>query len=220
MDLKPINTQYDGCRFRSRLEARWAVLLNRLGASWQYEPEGFDLGDGLLYLPDFLVKNIWFKDLDGQMRDFWLEIKPEGFTDDDGLAERKARALVLMTGVPLILFAGQPENNGWAITGSDTAFGRGGKLIQKISEPLHEAFTNLASRFHRGEELTAKDQEPLETSAVVFAICGKCRMAWVSRWLSEGLCPACGSRADLKAHSMAVSAALSARFEFGEQRFR
>jgi hypothetical protein len=178
------------------------------------------LGEGLLYLPDFLVKNIWLKDLDGEIRDFWLEIKPEGFTDDDGLAEKKARALVLKTGIPLILFAGQPENNGWAITGSDTAFGRGGKLIQKISAPLNEALADLTKHFQKYGKSTAQDREPLETSSVVLAICGKCKMAWISRWLSDGLCPICGSSADLKAHSMAVSAALSARFEFGEQRFR
>lgn len=220
MELKPIATLYDGCRFRSRLEARWAVLLNHLGARWQYEPEGYVLGKDLLYLPDFLVKNVWLEDLDGNKQEFWLEIKPEWFRDEDGLAVKKARALVLKTGIPLILFAGHPENNGWAITGSDTSFGRGGKLIQKISEPLHDAFSRLENRFCRGPIPRPESREPLEESPVVFAICGKCRMSWVSRWLSEGLCPSCGSIADLKAHSRAVSAALSARFEFGEQKYR
>lgn len=43
MTLNPIETRYASCRFRSRLEARWAVVFDTLGISWQYEPEGFHL---------------------------------------------------------------------------------------------------------------------------------------------------------------------------------
>lgn len=39
-DLKPINTRYKGYLFRSRLEARWAVFLDSLGITWEYEKEG------------------------------------------------------------------------------------------------------------------------------------------------------------------------------------
>ena len=55
-EIKPIQTYYDGHLFRSRLEARWAVVFNALSVPYEYEPEGFDLGDGLYYLPDFRVK--------------------------------------------------------------------------------------------------------------------------------------------------------------------
>ena len=55
---KPIQTAYKGYRFRSRLEARWAVFFNACGVDWEYEPEGYDLGDGLLYLPDFLLHGV------------------------------------------------------------------------------------------------------------------------------------------------------------------
>ncbi len=41
--MRPIETKYKGCRFRSRLEARWAVFFDTLGLKWWYEPEGFDL---------------------------------------------------------------------------------------------------------------------------------------------------------------------------------
>lgn len=51
--IKPIQTRYSGCHFRSRLEARWAVFFNELGIHWEYEPEGFQLTDGSTYLPDF-----------------------------------------------------------------------------------------------------------------------------------------------------------------------
>lgn len=54
-DIKPIETYYNGYRFRSRLEARWAVFLDALGVRWEYEPEGFELPSGKWYLPDFRV---------------------------------------------------------------------------------------------------------------------------------------------------------------------
>ena len=46
MNIKPIETVYNGYRFRSRLEARWAVFFRAVGIEYQYEPEGFDM-DGL-----------------------------------------------------------------------------------------------------------------------------------------------------------------------------
>lgn len=64
-ELKPIETHYAGCRFRSRIEARWAVFFDRLGLPWEYEPQGFDLPSGP-YLPDFLLgspggNRIWWE---------------------------------------------------------------------------------------------------------------------------------------------------------------
>lgn len=54
MTINPIETTYAGCRFRSRLEARWAVFFNRLGISWEYEPQGYNV-NGRAYLPDFRI---------------------------------------------------------------------------------------------------------------------------------------------------------------------
>lgn len=56
MNIKSIETEYNGYRFRSRLEARWAVFFDALHVPYEYEPEGFDLGDGTYYLPDFRLK--------------------------------------------------------------------------------------------------------------------------------------------------------------------
>jgi hypothetical protein len=39
--LTPIETWYASCRFRSRLEARWAVFFDTLRLVWHYEPQGF-----------------------------------------------------------------------------------------------------------------------------------------------------------------------------------
>ena len=74
--LKPIETLYRGHRFRSRLEARWAVFFDALGLRWEYEVEGYELSDGTRYLPDFLVKT-------PQGADLWIEIKPSSTDGDD-----------------------------------------------------------------------------------------------------------------------------------------
>jgi hypothetical protein len=62
MTIKAIETYYKGYRFRSRLEARWAVFFDALGIKYQYEPQGFrisnrypDDGGPFVYLPDFYL---------------------------------------------------------------------------------------------------------------------------------------------------------------------
>lgn len=66
--IKAIETKYKGYRFRSRLEARWAVFFDAMGVDWEYEPEGFDLGHGLKYLPDFLVSGKYYVEVKGGMK--------------------------------------------------------------------------------------------------------------------------------------------------------
>lgn len=75
-DIKPIETFYNGYRFRSRLEARWAVFFDALGVEYEYEPEGFLLPSGKRYLPDFKVK-CWGTrgDKSGPPFDLWIEVK-------------------------------------------------------------------------------------------------------------------------------------------------
>jgi hypothetical protein len=55
MDIKPIETKYKGYKFRSRLEARWAVFFDAVGIEWEYETEGYQFDDGTKYLPDFYL---------------------------------------------------------------------------------------------------------------------------------------------------------------------
>lgn len=64
--FKAIETVYNGYRFRSRHEARWAVFFDKLKIRYRYEFEGFDL-DGLRYLPDFYLPK----------QQCWIEIKPD-----------------------------------------------------------------------------------------------------------------------------------------------
>lgn len=70
-EIKAIETEYNGYRFRSRLEARWAVFFDACGIEYVYEPEGFELGNGLRYLPDFYLPN----------DDVWIEIKGKKLSD-------------------------------------------------------------------------------------------------------------------------------------------
>lgn len=58
MGVKAIETEYAGYRFRSRLEARWAVFFDALGIEWEYEPQGYTLKDGTNYLPDFYIHKV------------------------------------------------------------------------------------------------------------------------------------------------------------------
>ncbi len=73
--MKPINTQYKGYLFRSRLEARWAVFFDALGLEWRYEMEGYELSNGEFYLPDFNVKGACDFETPPSMRWDFVEIK-------------------------------------------------------------------------------------------------------------------------------------------------
>ena len=75
--LQPIETYYKGYRFRSRAEARWAVFFDACNVEWEYEPEGYDLGDGLYYLPDFLVHNVVINHYSKSKKkaDLYVEVK-------------------------------------------------------------------------------------------------------------------------------------------------
>lgn len=79
MNIKAIETKYKGYRFRSRLEARWAVFFDALGIDWRYECDGFEKKQehedaqgnitehpGLRYLPDFFLPDYGT----------WAEVKP------------------------------------------------------------------------------------------------------------------------------------------------
>lgn len=65
MEIKPIETHYAGCRFRSRLEARWAVVFDHLDIQWRYELQGYEIPGGGRYLPDFWLPTLAL----------WVEVK-------------------------------------------------------------------------------------------------------------------------------------------------
>lgn len=111
MTIKAIETEYKGYRFRSRLEARWAVFFDALGIEWEYEKEGFSLPEGY-YLPDFWIPR-W---------KLWVEIKPRYYQDE--AAPRKCLSLALETGNATLLVEGNPHPGEYEISGyiPDKAF--------------------------------------------------------------------------------------------------
>lgn len=94
MTIKAIETTYNGYRFRSRLEARWAVFFDTLGVKYQYELEGYELGNGVRYLPDFWLPQF----------EVFAEIKGE-FPDARDL--EKIQRLVTEGDKKLILLVGE-----------------------------------------------------------------------------------------------------------------
>ena len=103
--IKAIETKYKGYRFRSRLEARWAVFFDALNIKWEYELEGFNLGDLGYYLPDF-----WLSDFR-----VYAEVKPQKFTYEEW---SKCDALE-----HCLILDGKPQHKGWYLTG-DSCYGR------------------------------------------------------------------------------------------------
>jgi len=103
MTVKPIETRAYGHRFRSRLEARWAVAFTEACIEWQYEPEGFDLGDAGPYLPDFWLPQV----------SMWAEVKAGRPTAEE---VGKAEALARESDFPCLLLVGPPAARAyWAI---------------------------------------------------------------------------------------------------------
>lgn len=101
MKATPIQTRYAGHLFRSRLEARWAVWFDSLKVRWDYEPEGFDLGDGFTYLPDFWLPN----------EEFWVEVKPEPLNERE---QEVAFRLAEGSHSPVVSFVGPPSRPAFA----------------------------------------------------------------------------------------------------------
>ena len=75
-EIRAIETNWRGYRFRSRLEARWAVALDHAGIAWEYERQGYHLPSGP-YLPDFWLplNRDYFSCAHVDEPGYWLEIK-------------------------------------------------------------------------------------------------------------------------------------------------
>ena len=110
--VKPIETIYNGRKFRSRLEARWAVFFDAIGADWEYEPEGYQLSDGTCYLPDFLIHNIVFKC--GKPDDrLFIEIKGVPSLEDEHKVNLFCGGLIddYLYENPIVMFGRIPTGN-------------------------------------------------------------------------------------------------------------
>jgi len=95
-----IQTTYKGTKYRSRTEARWAVLFDYCGVGFQYEPEGFNLPSGR-YVPDF------WTDMGA-----YFEVKPEECEAGPGHYTRErfvAEDLASLKGRVVIMACGSPN---------------------------------------------------------------------------------------------------------------
>lgn len=95
--MKAIETIYNNYRFRSRLEARWAIFFDELKIKYQYELEGYELPNGMRYLPDFYIESL----------DLFVEIKPsvDSISNEDidkmiSFSINGKKNLLLITGEP------------------------------------------------------------------------------------------------------------------------
>lgn len=158
MAIKAIQTQYNGYRFRSRLEARWAVFFDALEIEYQYEPEGFDLGALGWYLPDF-----WFPN-----SEYWLEIKGGCPTENE---INKVKQLQIQSEKKSFLIFGDP----WAYEQAKKGrigFDKGGTqeiywwkecpichqhIWQVMSDPLHCIHPEYVDIMQRGLEKIKDD---------------------------------------------------------------
>jgi hypothetical protein len=110
--ITAIETIYAGYRFRSRLEARFAIAQDYDGLVWEYEPEGFETPDGR-YLPDFRVQVSRVPTVleNGKVRasrqpgPMWVEVKPPGYEDSREVIARWVH-VAAGTGTPLLVAYG------------------------------------------------------------------------------------------------------------------
>ena len=109
--MEPIETEYKGYRFRSRLEARWAVIFDWLDVGWKYEPQGFDLPSTGRYLPDFLLPGfeaILAQTTPKRASGLWIEVKG----GEPGKSERaKSRELARESDLPVAILCSVGEDD-------------------------------------------------------------------------------------------------------------
>ena len=104
--FKAIPTAYRGIEFRSRFESEVAMLLDKMGLDWQYDPKSFLLPGGH-YMPDFFVPSqcLWVESRGYDNKDWQIEQFSEHtakmlarLLKDASKNEQKAMALGVMVG--------------------------------------------------------------------------------------------------------------------------
>jgi hypothetical protein len=99
---QPIPTLYDGYRFRSKNEAKWAAFYKKLGLPYRYEAERYPVNGGT-YLIDFEFQEQEEKGV----TDCLVEIKPKEPTAEEC---SKAEWLAQTRGIPVYIFYGDQRS--------------------------------------------------------------------------------------------------------------
>ena len=194
--FRAINTRYKGYNFRSRLEARWAVFFDHLGIRWDYEPEGFELGNGLRYLPDF-----WLPDAG-----LWVEVKPGA---PDAPTREKAWRLALNTGHPVFVTHGLPDGPGHIFLTTVSDFGM---LTQDGDKGIE--YSAVVSWHLKARSIgVMDDRAEAERLEIGELVCKQLFQGPAFRCFpsSTRLAPVSGAAV------AALEAARSARFDFGQE---
>lgn len=191
-EIKAIETSYDYHRFRSRLEARWAVFFNTMKIEYRYEPQGFHLENRVGWL-DHMTKVLTFNYLpDFYLPKFkcWCEAKPTAFTNEERI---KCMFLCEATKERVIMLDGEPAFKEY-------------EYFEYQSEASRETFEKDGRLF------------PYDRPAGAYQ---DVYLALISNWFDEdrfGVMMGYGDDAQSygEDYNASVKAALSARFEFGE----
>jgi hypothetical protein len=136
-NIKPITTHYNGYRFRSRTEARWAVFFDTLKIAYEYELEGYVV-DGICYLPDFYLPTF---DVFAEIKVNALSITPEELV--------KIFTFALGADKPTLLILGTPGNHKFLL------------VDRRHVAPLEELYDEITA------EVVAETIAEMETDACV-----------------------------------------------------
>lgn len=149
-EKRAIKTRYNGTLYRSKTEAKFAFILDKLGIKFEYEPEGFEAGD-TRYLPDFYLPR----------EDKWIEVKGFFETVDYEkihLLEEEFGAKVYIGYPDLVLTTSEDEELYY--TEED------GFTTEPTFQPIYDEVVTEAKRFNfeMEEPLVVKDfveEDPL-----------------------------------------------------------
>jgi hypothetical protein len=108
--MTPIETIYKGRRFRSRLEARWAIFFDAIDIGWEYETEGFEIGN-TKYLTDFKLLSFGSTEVD-----MYVEIKPRRPSIEE---IGKCYKVAVGTNTDMLLICGTPGLPEFSALGSN-----------------------------------------------------------------------------------------------------
>lgn len=163
MNIVAIETEYKGYRFRSRLEARWAVFFDEAGIKWEYEIEGYKLSNGVMYLPDFYLPEFQlFVEVKRSINGEWDKI-----SKDIEKWEDKCEQFRTDTGKAIFIVYGDPAEDIW------------GRLFAWASEDILPEYSKIDK--YRGHARFVDLGERIKPEIVVLTQDEKKRRIWIDQ---------------------------------------
>ncbi|MEU9797075.1 hypothetical protein AB0E27_42150 [Streptomyces sparsogenes] len=214
MSIRAIETSYAGHRFRSRLEARWAVFFDKMGIRWEYEPQGYAVGpdsERKPYLPDFwLPKEKLWVEVKGSEDQLDVELLFHAAIPHFGLPNLAGPHLINEHQVRLLILG--PIGRVGALVDSKTGEHAG------FSQPAHTVLTFRKGDVFQGTACFFAEGIDITPEGGLVGNDGPC-IDWETRgsrwgnWVGGG--GLISEDCDEAAHA-AYRAARSARFEHGQ----